>query len=60
MIIEYKGYQIKPHKEFTTSYVIATVGKGGKIPNVMDGMFTSTGLCKTVIDYYLEGKEKRE
>jgi hypothetical protein len=56
MIIEYKGYQIKPHKQFPTSYICVTAGKGGTIPDVLGGLFTSTGLVKDLIDKYLEGK----
>ena len=55
-MIEYRGYQIKPHKQLPTSYVVATTGQGGKIPDVLGGLFTSTGLIKKLIDQYLEGK----
>jgi hypothetical protein len=53
----YRGYQIKPSKQFPASYVCATDGKGGKIPNVLDGLFTSAGLIKERIDLYLDAKE---
>jgi len=56
MIYEYKGYQIKPHKEIPTNYIVVTEGKGGKIPNALSGLFTSTGVAKTNIDSYLERK----
>jgi hypothetical protein len=56
MIYKYKGYDIKPHKEFPTSYIIVTEGKGGKIPRVMEGLFTSTAVAKQQIDKYAEAK----
>ena len=54
----YKGYQIKPHKEFGSMSIVVTDGKGGKIPDVLSGMFTSVGLAVNVIDQYLETKKK--
>lgn len=59
-IDEYKGYQIKPHKEHPKSYVIVTSGKGGKIPNLMDGLFTSRSIAKSVIDGYVETQQPKE
>lgn len=59
-IIEYRGYQIKPHKEHPSNYIIVTTGKGGKIPDMFSGLFTSTGLAKTLIDVYLDTKSTKE
>lgn len=56
-MIEYQGYYIKPHKEHPKSYVIVTEGRGGKIPDIMAGMFTDKGTAKSVIDFYLATKE---
>ena len=56
--IEYKGYQIKPNKHMPNQLIVVTAGRGGKIPSVLDGMFTSTSIAKTHIDAYLESKEK--
>lgn len=53
MIYEYKGYQIKPSKENPSSYIVVTEGRGGKIPKVLDGLFTSMGIAKDRIDSYL-------
>lgn len=53
MQVDYRGYQIKPQKEIPSSYVIVTSGRGGKVPNVMTGLFTSVTWCKNVIDTYL-------
>lgn len=55
--LEYRGYYIKPHKEHPKTFVIVTEGRGGKIPDVMTGMFTDKGTAKSVIDFYLISKE---
>lgn len=56
----YKGYQIKPHKEYPSSCIIVTDGKGGKIPDVLSGLFTSKGLAALTIDKYLDTKVKKD
>lgn len=53
----HRGYQIKPHKEIPTNYIIVTDGKGGKIPEVMSGLFTTRAIAKDTIDKYLVSKE---
>ena len=58
MIQIYKGFQVKPHKQYPNNYVVVTDGKGGKIPNVLDTMFTSRGIAKEEIDRYLGNKVK--
>lgn len=55
--MEYRGYLIKPAQNNPKCYTIATEGRGGKIPNSMNGLFTSTGIAKQLIDMYLETKE---
>lgn len=55
--LEYRGYYIKPHKEHPKSYVIVTEGRGGKIPDIMAGMFTDKGTARSVIDFYLANKD---
>lgn len=55
----YEGYQIKPQKEVPTCYVIAYDGKGGSIPNALDGLFTSPSLAVQAIDRYLQSKVKK-
>lgn len=57
-MIVYEGYQIKQSKQMPTLYVIVTDGKGGKIPDVLSGMFTSTPIAKQEIDNYLLTKPK--
>jgi len=55
-MIEYKGYQIKPHKEVPTMYIVVTAGQGGKIPACLEGGFTTPTLAKEVIDSYTTKK----
>lgn len=57
---EYLGYQVKPYKEVPYHYVIVTAGRGGKIPDVLSGMFTSKHIAKRAIDSYLLSKPKKE
>lgn len=58
MIHEYKGFQVKPQTNMPAHYIIVTSGKGGKIPNIMQGLFTSVGIAKNTIDHYLASKTK--
>lgn len=60
MIREHRGYDIKPHKEHPFSYIIVTSGKGGKIPDVLSGLFTSPTIAITEIDKYLLSKPIKE
>jgi len=57
---DYNGYQVKPHKDTPSHYVIVTAGKGGKIPDILSGMFTTKQIAKKAIDAYLLGKPKKE
>ncbi len=54
---EFKGYYIKPDKQFPNNCVIVTAGRGGKIPNILDGLFTSIQTATNAIDKYLMVKE---
>lgn len=56
MNFEYKGYYVKPHAQYPSSFVIVTQGQGGKIPKVMEGLFTSRGIAMEVIDSYTAPK----
>lgn len=56
----YKGYQIKPHKEYPSNYIVVTDGKGGKIPAVLEGLFTSRGIAAETIDKYLTTKQTKD
>jgi hypothetical protein len=56
----YKGYLIKPSKNSPMNYCVVTEGQGGKIPNVLDSLFTSTGLAMAAIDEYLDNKPVKE
>lgn len=59
-IKEYQGYQIKPHKQHPKSYIIVTMGKGGKIPAIMEGLFTDRHTAMRIIDSYLASKPRKE
>lgn len=53
----YKGYIVKSDKAFPSLLTVATSGRGGKIPAVLEGLFTSFGDVKQRIDSYVEGKD---
>lgn len=59
-MVIYKGYQIKPHKTVPTAYIVVTDGKGGKIPAMLDGMYTTPTFAKQDIDRYLDSKPVKE
>lgn len=59
-MIIYKNYQIKPHKAIPTAYIIVTDGKGGKIPDILSGMYTAPVVAKLAIDQYVDKKPKKE
>ena len=56
----YRGYQIKPHPQSPMSYITVTDGKGGKIPDILSGMFTHPSLIKQLIDTYLDSKPSKD
>lgn len=60
MTEDYKGYLIRPHPQNPRSYIVTTAGRGGKAPDCLSGMFTSSGLIKGIIDRYLDGKKATE
>ena len=60
MEVIYKGYIIKPAPFSPSLLTVATEGKGGKIPKVLEGAFTSHATVKQVIDAYLESKLVKE
>jgi hypothetical protein len=53
----YRGYIIAPHKQAPMSFTVATEGKGGKIPAILDSLYTSIGIAKEAIDFYLDTKK---
>jgi len=59
-MITYEGYYIKKNPLYPNIVYIVTKGRGGKIPDVMKGMFTSEGVAKKIIDDYLKLREERE
>lgn len=60
MIRIHNGYQIKPFPSSPALSLIVTDGKGGKIPNVLAGLFTSPTLAMQAIDQYLDSKELKD
>lgn len=60
MIRSYNGYDVKPAKETPSNYIVVTSGKGGKIPNILGGLYTTPQYAFDAIDKYLETKPKKE
>lgn len=54
---EYKGFYLKGHKDFPQMTLVVTTGRGGKIPNILSGSFTSNKEAMEAIDRYVEGKK---
>lgn len=54
--MEYRGYLIKPSALNSNSLTIALAGKGGKIPRMMEGLFTSKTYAMKMVDLYLDSK----
>lgn len=52
----YKGYIIKSHPLSPSLLSVAVEGRGGKIPAVLEGLFTSQHYVTQIIDNYLETK----
>lgn len=59
-MIIYRGFQVKPSPVNPTTLIVVTDGKGGKIPSVLDGMYTSFNIAQRDIDFYLNQKELKE
>jgi len=58
--VEHKGYYVQPSKDSPGCYSVVTVGKGGKIPDCLGGMYTKRYLAHYDIDLYLESKNTKE
>lgn len=56
---EFQGYLIKPDKNIPHHYVVSTEGRGGKIPDVLSGMFTTRDVARRAITSYLLSKPKK-
>lgn len=50
----YRGYLIKPSPNMPTLLKVAVEGQGGRIPAVLDGLHTSYGSVRSLIDHYLD------
>lgn len=55
----YQGYQIKPVKETPSLSLIVTDGKGGRVPDVLSGYYTTKQYAKEAIDVYINSKVKK-
>jgi hypothetical protein len=53
---EYKGFDIIPQKANPRSLIIVHHGKAGKIPKILEGVFTDRGTAKSLIDMYVDSK----
>lgn len=53
---EYKGYLIRPCRQFPSQVEVQVVGRGGKIPNSLTGLFTSRTAAMEAIDTYVRSK----
>ena len=51
--MNYKGFIISSAPTSPSLYKVATEGQGGKIPNVLLGLFTSKDVVVQAIDMYL-------
>lgn len=56
----YRGYIVAPVPHSPTLLKVATEGQGGKIPNVLNGMFTSYTAVVEIVDRYLATKTDEE
>lgn len=53
---EYRGYIVRPHLNNPRSLIIVSPGRGGKLPKVLEGLFTDRNTAYQAIDIYLAGK----
>ena len=57
--MNYRGYIISSDPISPTLYSVATEGRGGRIPSVLEGRFTSAQWVKNQIDAYLANQEEK-
>lgn len=55
----YRGYIISADSAFPSLLSVAVEGRGGKIPNVLSGRFTSHREVTNLVDHYLEQSEAK-
>lgn len=58
-MMTYNGFIISPHKLSPSLYVVATEGRGGKVPNILSGSFTTLKTAQSVIDSYVESQGEK-
>lgn len=59
-IKEHNGYLIQPHKDSPNCYTVATSGRGGKIPDILGGLYTTRALAMSEIDHYIATRQPKE
>lgn len=52
----YKGFDIIPQKGNPRTLIIVHHGKAGKIPKLLEGLFTDRGTARSMIDMYTDSK----
>ena len=55
--MNYRGYLIKSSERSPMMYAVSTEGQGGKIPDVLKGVFTHTSVVTSIIDRYLDNEK---
>lgn len=58
--MNYKGFIINSSPISPSLYKVATEGQGGKIPNILQGLFTSKDVAIQSIDIYLNTQKENE
>lgn len=53
MIVKYMGFLIQSVNASPGLFSVAVEGRGGRIPDKLQGFYTSVGLVKERIDAYL-------
>ena len=53
----YKGFIIKTNPLSPTMFTVAVEGRGGKIPKVLEGSFTSFKVVSDIIDKYSDTRK---
>ena len=52
--MNYRGYLITTSERSPMMYTVATEGQGGRIPDVLKGLFTHRTTAIDIIDRYLD------
>lgn len=58
--MNYKGYEIRPHKQLPMTFEIGVGENKGSMPNILSGLYTSRTVAFQHIDDYLANKKPKE